>query len=255
MKRQPRRVETLRASTLPGGPPLHLEDPGAATRHLSAFVQPERLARLREILARRTRHLTVLLERVHDPHNVAACLRTCDAFGVQDLHMVPDDPQSTRISRMVSRGAQRWVTVHRHDDTAAALAALRGRGYRVVATALGEAPPPVPVSALPLDAPLCIAFGNESDGVSDLLREQADGLALIPMRGFVESLNVSVAFAIALASLRDRLDALAPPPPGLQDAEAARILDGWIVEDVPRAREVLRELARRASLSPCPPSD
>jgi tRNA (guanosine-2'-O-)-methyltransferase len=255
MKRTPRRVEFLRDLALPPGPPLHLERPGAATRHLAPFLQPERLSRLRAILSRRTRHLTVLLERVHDPHNIAACLRTCDAFGVQDLHLIPDDPRSTKISRVVSSGAHRWVTVHRHDDTQSALEALSTAGYRVVATALGPGKDPLPVSALPLADPLCLAFGNESDGVSDTLRAAADGLAVIPMQGFVESLNVSVAFAVALASLRERLDALSPPAPTLEAEEAAAILDGWVLHDVARARAVLGELGRRAALSGEAPSD
>jgi tRNA (guanosine-2'-O-)-methyltransferase len=255
MKRTPRRVEVLRSFEPPPGPPLHLERPGAATEHLSAFVLPERLRRLREILSRRTRHVTVLLERVHDPHNIAACLRTCDAFGIQDLHMVPDDPTSTKISRVVSSGAHRWITLHRHDDTESALEALRDAGYAVYATALGAGPAPTPVHALPLAEPLCIAFGNESDGVSDFLREHADGLAVIPMQGFVESLNVSVAFAIAVATLRQRFDALAPAPPALEVDEAAEILDGWMVHDVARAQAVLTELGRRAALSRGTPSD
>lgn len=249
MKRTPRRVEFVHEFALPAGPPLHLERPGAATEHLRAFVLPERLKRLRDILSRRTRHLTVLLERVHDPHNIAACLRTCDAFGIQDLHLVPDDPTSTKISRVVSSGAHRWVTVHRHEDTTSALDALRDAGYRVFATALGAGPAPAPVHALPMTDPLCIAFGNESDGVSDLLRDRADGLAIIPMQGFVESLNVSVAFAIAVATLRQRLDALDPAPPRLETEEAAAILDGWMVHDVGRARAVLSEVSRRAALS------
>ncbi len=255
MKRTPRRVEFLRAFELPAGPPLYLERPGAATAHLRAFVLPGRLERLRDILSRRTRHLTVLLERVHDPHNIAACLRTCDAFGIQDLHMIPDNPTSTKISRVVSSGAHRWITVHRHDDTESALQALRVAGYRVYATALGAGPAPAPVHELPLADPLCIAFGNESDGVSDLLRDHADGLAAIPMQGFVESLNVSVAFAIAVATLRHRLDGLTPPPPALEPEESAEILDGWMVHDVGRARAVLTELSRRAALSRDTPSD
>ncbi len=239
---------------LPEGPPLHLEVPGNATRHLAAFVLPERMDRLQEVLARRTRSLTALIEGVHDPHNVAACMRTCDAFGVQHLHLVPPRGRPQRISRDVSRGADRWITLHYHATTEDAVAALRADGYRIVATDLGGEPPPTPLHRLPVDAPLCVAFGNEHEGISPTLRALADGRMAIPMAGFVESLNISVAFAIALSHLRARLDDLRGPDGDLAPDERAAVLDRWIVGDVPRAARVLEELSRRASL-PAPRGD
>lgn len=240
-------------AALPTGPPLHLERPGAALAHLRAFVHPRRVARMREVLARRTRRLTALLEHVHDPHNVAACVRTCDAFGVQDLHVVPQPgAEAVFAGRDVSRGAQRWLTITVHPSTSAALAALRTAGYRVAATDLGGAAPPRPLSALRWDRPaasgaarLCIAFGNEHDGISETLRAGCDERVQIPMHGFVESLNISVAFAVAIAQLRAGLDASRDALGDLSEAEEIAVLDRWIVDDVPRARAVLHELAAR----------
>lgn len=238
---------------LPAGPPLHLERAGAAFAHLRGFVHPRRIARMREVLARRTRRLTALLEHVHDPHNVAACIRTCDAFGVQDLHVIPQPgAEAVFAGRDVSRGAHRWLTITAHPSTSAALAALRAGGYRVAATDLGGATPPRPLAALRWDRPaagdaagLCIAFGNEHDGISETLRAGCDERVQIPMHGFVESLNISVAFAVAVAQLRAGLDASRDALGDLSEAEETALLDRWIVDDVPRARAVLGELAAR----------
>ncbi|MGM0575094.1 MAG: TrmH family RNA methyltransferase [Myxococcota bacterium] len=242
-----RPTEPLRVSGLPEGPPLHLERPGRAAELLAPFLRPERLARLREVLGRRTRHLTALVEHVHDPHNLAACVRSSDAFGIQDLHVVPKPGSSTRLARDITRGTQRWLTIHRHADTGAAVRRLREAGYRIAATDLGGEEPPIPLPDLPVDTPVCIAFGNEHEGISPALRRLADVRVHIPMHGFVESLNVSVAFALAVSRLRDAVDATVGGEARLTPEEQRRVLDRWVVEDVPRARAVLGEIARRST--------
>lgn len=242
--------DVLQQLGIPSGPPLHLERPGAIVAHLGPFLTPERLERLRAILGARTRRLAGLLECVKDAHNIAACVRSCDAFGIQDLHIVPEPGATPRLSRFVATGAQRWVTIHRHADTAAAIAALRAAGYRIAATDLGGRTPPLMLDQIELaESPLCLAFGNETDGISTELREECDVRVQIPMTGFVESLNVSVAFAITMHSLRRRLDDLvdAPDDARLTATERSSLLDRWVLEDVKRARAVVTELTRRAS--------
>jgi tRNA (guanosine-2'-O-)-methyltransferase len=237
---------------LPVGPPLYLERAGRATELLTPFVLPERLERLRAVLARRTRRLTLLLEAVHDAHNIAACVRTCDAFGLQDLHIIPPGDKPLRLSKMVSTGAHRWLTVHIHACLDDALGALSASGYRlaitdVVADTARDTP-----ATVDLDEPLCLAFGNERDGITDALSAAAERRLHIPMAGFVESFNVSVAVAISVSRIRERIDALDAGTWRLAEAERRAILDTWIVEDVPRSRAVLLEISRRhaSGLSP-----
>jgi len=237
---------------LPVGPPLNLECAGRATELLAPFVMPERLERLRGVVARRTRRLTVLLEQVHDAHNIAACVRTCDAFGLQDLHVIPPADKPLRLSKLVSTGAHRWVTVHVHESLEDALHALSASGYRLAGMDVVTGETHHTPGTIALDEPLCLAFGNERDGVSDALNAAAERLVHIPMEGFVESFNVSVAVAITVARLRERIDTLGEGAWGLGDGEKTALLDAWIVEDVPRARAVLLEISRRraSALSP-----
>jgi len=245
-KRPERPTDELRPPTLPQGPPLHLERPGRCAELLRPHLTEERFARMEQVLAHRTRYLAALIEHVHDPHNIAACVRSCDAAGVQDLHVVAADGGFLRVGRAVSMGAHRWLTVHYHPTVEAAVAALRARGYRIVATDLGGPRPPTPLPEVPLDAPLCVAFGNERDGISATLREAADVRVIIPMRGFVESLNISVAFAVSLFTARMRLEASGGPPP-LAEGERLALLDRWALENVRRAPGILERLAADAA--------
>lgn len=232
---------------LPAGPPLHLERPGQITHHLAPFMLPKRLERLGQVLARRTRRLTALLESVHDPHNISACIRSCDAFGIQDLHIVPSEGEPLTVSRGVGTGAHRWLTLHVHDDIESALLALREAGYLIAATTVSASSTPVALEEIGMHRPLCLAFGNEHAGVSARLQEEADLEVHIPTIGFVESLNVSVAFAICLHDMRQRLDANPREDWGLSEEEQVSLLDRWVAADVARSEAILEELARRQS--------
>jgi len=244
----PRYTKALRPPPdIDEGPPLHLERPGAITEHLSPFVRPQRVERLRDVAARRTRYLTALVEGVHDPHNLSACIRSCDAFGLQQLHIVPEHRLPFRLSPVIASGATRWVTVHIHDTVEQALEVLHAEGYRVAATDLGGETEPTPVGDVRVDAPLCIAFGNEHEGISQTLRDACDERVRIPMYGFVESFNISVAFALAVGNLRERAIKHTGKVGDLTPGELTLLLDRWLYDDVPRAPSVLRELARRAS--------
>jgi len=234
------------APRLAAGAPLHLERPGRVVELLEPYLRPARLERFRSVLGRRTRHITALLERVHDPHNLSACVRSCDAFGVQHLHIVPEVGVKLKLSRKVASGAQRWVSLHIHPTSAAAISALREEGYALYATALGGKAPTIPVRDTPLDRPVCIVFGNERDGVSDEVLASVDGNVIVPMYGFVDSFNISVAFALTLHTLRDRLAAAGRSAGDLSPEERIHLLDRWVLSDVPRAEDVLAELGRRA---------
>lgn len=157
-------------------------------------MTPERFRRLQRILARRQPDLTVLMDRVHKPHNLAAVTRSCDAVGIGAVHLVPsDDYQREQGPAM---GAARYVRMVRHPSLDEALMELRGQGMAVVAA--HPAPDSVDYRALDYTRPTALLLGTELEGLSSRAIEAADHRVEIPMRGAVASLNVSVAAAIIL---------------------------------------------------------
>jgi tRNA (guanosine-2'-O-)-methyltransferase len=156
---------------------------------------PERFARLKAVLDRRQPDLTVLMDRVHKPHNLSAILRNCDAAGVLEAHAVPVEA-GLELSREASGGTAKWIRVHRHPDARTALTFLKASGFRVVAAHPTEGA--TPYREIDYTRPTAILVGAELHGVSEVGIELADELAAIPMLGMVRSLNVSVAAAILL---------------------------------------------------------
>lgn len=170
--------------------------------YLESFLSARRLERFREILSQRTRYITVALEDVYQMHNASAVIRSCDVFGIQDAHLV-EARFGRRLDTKIAMGAQKWVDVSRYDTTASCIETLRMRGYRIVATS-PHAGSPGP-GELPLDQPVALFFGTEKEGLSSGVLEGADATVRIPMVGFTESLNISVAAAILLYDLSNRL--------------------------------------------------
>lgn len=162
---------------------------------MSSGMTPERFHRLRAVLARRQPDLTVLMDRVNKPHNFSAILRSCDAVGVFRAHAVLPDSEP-ELHRGVSAGAARWVPVEPHPDTESAVRYLQGAGFRVLAAHLSERA--VDYREVDYTAPTALMMGAELYGVSEAGLEAADHHVVIPMRGLVQSLNVSVATALLL---------------------------------------------------------
>ncbi|MEZ4521228.1 MAG: RNA methyltransferase [Thermomicrobiales bacterium] len=159
-------------------------------------ITERRLQRMASVLARRQPDVSIALEDVHDPHNVSAVLRSCDATGVADVHLVYDVDEPPELSTGVAAGTQRWLTIEQHRDIADCYAALRDAGRTVYATAL--AGDTVDLYSLDLTRPCAFVFGNESRGLSESAVEAADVSVRIPMMGMAESLNISVACAVIL---------------------------------------------------------
>lgn len=167
-------------------------------------MRPERFRRLREVLERRQPDLTVLMDHVHKVHNFAAILRSCDAVGVLDAHVVlPGKP--LRLHHAVSAGTRKWIGLHRHDDVAAAGAALHDAGFRIVAA--HPSPDALDYRDVDYASPTAFLMGAELDGVSEAGLRVADAHVTIPMAGMVRSLNVSVAAAILLFEAQRQRDA------------------------------------------------
>ncbi len=164
-----------------------------------------RLERMRTVLDGRLAHVHCAVEAVYHRHNVSAILRTCDALGLHNVHLVPG---AFTASRGTARGAERWLDLHPHESAQAAIAAIRAAGCKLWIADLGDAA--LPPEDVPVDRPVCVWFGAELAGVSEDARAAADGIVTVPMRGFAQSLNVSVAAALALRPIAERARALGP---------------------------------------------
>lgn len=158
-------------------------------------MNPERFARIRRALERRQPDLTVLMDGVHKSHNFSAMLRSCDATGVLDVHVVP--PRSgVAVHHASSAGSRKWVRVHRHRSVDAAVAHLEERGFAILAA--HPADDSVDFRTIDFTGPTAIMLGAELDGVSPEGLHRAHRRIVIPMTGMVHSLNVSVASAVIL---------------------------------------------------------
>ncbi len=200
-------------------------------------MRPERKARIEAVAARRQPDLTVFMERVHKPHNVAAVIRTCDAVGVMQAHAVPGEDGLPRLNH-TSQGAQRWVELVRHTDTTSGLAALRARGFRLYAAHFSSAA--VDFRAPDYTQPTAIVLGTEKFGVSDEALVQVDQEIVIPMLGMSQSLNVSVATALILyEAQRQRAAAGLYQPQPLDRSPWRELAAGWIQRDLDRRKQPL----------------
>lgn len=206
---------------------------------LRPFVSPRRWDRMHTVLEARTRYITVVVEDIFQPHNASAVLRSCDAFGIQDVHIV-ENRNRYQINPGVELGTSQWLTLHRYrgeQATKECIAALRRSGYRIAATT------PHQDAATPDDFPLepgpvALLFGTEKEGLTETALDAADEFLRIPMTGFVESLNISVSAAISLHALSNRLRHTTLPWP-VPEEERREILHRWLRGTVRHADRII----------------
>ncbi len=179
----------------------------------SGLVSERRLQLIDSIASQRTRHITVVLEDVYQSHNAAAVLRSCDCFGVQDVHVVEQNNPFNPAGD-VAVGSSKWVDYYPHKDIQSAYNHLRSKGYRIVAT---TPHPPLKqsdnqeikqsqlITDLDISTPVALIFGTELTGLSTEAIDLADEYVKIPMYGFTESFNISVSVALSLFNLTERL--------------------------------------------------
>jgi tRNA (guanosine-2'-O-)-methyltransferase len=185
------------------------------------LLTEERKARIESVVASRLRSVTVVLDRLLDAHNTAAILRTAEGLGLCAAHVVHHESDDGVAHRRVTQDAHKWLEIVRHPSGAEAARALRARGIEVWAGHLD--PQAVLYGELPADRPVALLFGNEHEGPSGETLAACTGTFRIPMAGFTQSFNVSVAAGIALASQAQRRRA-ALGRAGDLDADAMRVL-------------------------------
>lgn len=203
---------------------------------LAECMTEERFGTLSRTAAARSRYMTILAENTFHGQNAAALVRHCEAFGLQRMHTIeqlcPFEPNPA-----VVRGTDRWVDIVRHATTAEAIAALRGEGYRIVATTPHRrscTPESFDVGA----GPFALVFGTEHAGISDEVAAAADEFLCIPMCGMVESLNVSASAAILIYMLSERMR-LTVDGWRLDEEECAEVLLRWMKGSVHDAEAIL----------------
>lgn len=170
--------------------------------YLQGYLTEERKERFLEVLKNRTKFLTVAIEDVYQMHNTSAIIRSCDVFGIQEVHVV-EDRFSKRLDKNIAVGAEQWVDVYKYQSTEECVSRLKDQGYQIMATT-----PHDDSLLLPDFFPkkkTALFFGTEKEGLSEEVMQQADGFLKIPMVGFSESLNVSVSAAIIIQELAHKV--------------------------------------------------
>lgn len=220
-------------------------------KYLSSFLTENRLKRFDEVIQHRTRHITVVLEDIFQPHNASAVLRSCDCFGIQDVHVIENNYRYT-VNPDVELGSAKWITLHRYNRglkgdgtekvpvaysgnqlaTSDCVAELKKKNYKIIVTSPHKND--CTIDELDLTQKIALFFGSEKPGVSSSAFELADGFVKIPMVGFTESLNISVSAAVTLYTLTSRLKK-SNVNWKLSEEEIAEIKLQWIKNSVPKA--------------------
>ena len=161
------------------------------------IMTPERFEKIQRVVNNRRFDMTVVLENVHDPHNIAAVLRTCDAVGISEVYTIDSVKRlSGRLGKKSSSSASKWVKVHHFDDMNAAVGKIRSKYDRMVCTHLNSEA--VSIYDMDFKGSIALVFGNEHAGVTDELRALCEGNFIIPQIGMISSLNISVACAVTI---------------------------------------------------------
>ena len=209
--------------------------------YLMGFLTEHRKTLFSQIIKNRTRHLTVILEDIYQPHNASAVLRTCDCLGIQDVHII-ENRNKYQVNPKVALGASKWLNLYKYkekeDNTLACIQHLKKQGYRIIATTPHKND--VTVNELPIDKKTALIFGQELRGLSDNAMALSDGFVKIPMYGFTESFNISVSAAIMLKVLTDRMrtENIAWQ---LTEAEQKNILLQWTRNSIKRVDLIEKE--------------
>lgn len=170
--------------------------------YLESYLTEHRKIRFQQVLSQRTKHFTVAMEDVYQLHNTSAVMRSCDVFGIQELHVI-EEQNVKRIDREIAMGAQKWVDLKRYHSAKNCIHSLKKQGYQIVATT----PHIKDCDLQDFDATKksCFFFGRETEGLSKEVMSKADVFLKIPMVGFTESLNISVSAAIIMQYATNKL--------------------------------------------------
>ena len=169
---------------------------------LENILTDNRKEKFLKVLNDRTKHFTIAVEDVFQMHNASAVMRSCEVFGIQELHVI-EERYGKRIDKEIAMGAQKWVDISTYDSVTNCIDALKNKGYQIIATTPHEND--CLMEDFDISKPSALFFGTERDGLSEEILRRADGFLKIPMVGFTESLNISVSASIIIQNLTNRL--------------------------------------------------
>ncbi|WP_298153751.1 RNA methyltransferase [Flavobacterium sp.] len=170
--------------------------------YLEGFLTDNRKEKFLKILANRTNHFTIAIEDVFQLHNTSAVMRSCEVFGIQNLHVI-EEKYGKRVDKQIAMGAQKWVDINRYESIEDCIAKVRSQGYRIIATTPHK--DDCLMEDFDISQKSAFFFGTEINGLSEEVLREADGFLKIPMVGFTESLNISVSAAIIIQNITERL--------------------------------------------------
>lgn len=219
-----------------------------SVRFLEEFVTDNRLELINSNLKNRTQYITIVLENIFQPQNASAVMRSCDCFGIQDLHVI-ENSNEYQLNPEVVMGSSKWVDLYQYnqkeENTLDAILSLKQKGYRIVATS-----PHVNDVLLPdfdlQKGKAAFFFGTELTGVSDIVLEHADEFVKIPMYGFTESFNISVSAALVMSYLTTGLRRTNVAW-HLNDIELLKIKLDWLKKSVRKGDKILNEYLKKES--------
>lgn len=201
---------------------------------LSQYITEERFETFQHVIEKRSRYLTVALEDIFQPHNASAVLRSCDCFGIQDVHII-ENRNTYTINPDVALGASKWLNLVKYnqskENTLSAIEALRSKGYRIIATTPHKNDVDLHNFEL-TKGKTALFFGTEKQGLSETVLQNADEFLKIPMYGFTESFNISVSAAIVLHYLSLNMRRSDDIEWQLSDAEKKDILIQWMKHSI-----------------------
>lgn len=213
---------------------------------LYQIITPEKVEKFERIASERTRHLTVVVENLYQEHNASAVIRSCDCFGVQDIHIIEKNNKFT-VNRDIALGAGQWITHNHYTDplypTTKCIQSLKDKGYKIAATTPHT--DAYTINDLPIDEPLAILFGTEQTGLSEKALDSADYFVKIPMVGFTESFNISVSAALTMNTIRTRLEEQSDFEWKLPKEEQTNLKIEWCKNIIRHPDAVVRDLIRR----------
>lgn len=208
--------------------------------YLSAFLTENRLSQFNKIIESRTNYITVVLEDIYQAQNASAVLRTCDCFGIQNVHII-ENQNKFQVDTEVAMGSSKWLTLHtynkKQNNSVEAIRKLKIQGYRIVATSphLNEQNlPEFDISS----GKTALVFGSELPGISDVIKNEADEFLKIPMYGFTESFNISVSAAIILYDLTEKIRANNQILWQLTEEEKTNLKINWIRRSVKSSKMI-----------------
>ncbi len=220
--------------------------------YLSSLITPERLSLFNKVIEDRTNYITVVLEDIFQPQNASAVLRTCDCFGIQNIHVI-ENRNRFQVDTEVSMGSSKWVTVNTYhkikNNSLQAIQKLKSKGYRIVATTPHTTDVELPGFDIS-KGKFALVFGSELPGISDVVKQQADEFLKIPMYGFTESFNISVSAAIILYQLTQKLRNSGGIDWHLTGEEKTEIKIHWIKNTIKKSALVEKRFWEEKGMNP-----